>query len=159
LRLRGADRHYCAMHRRLLERCRSLAKAEPDRDRQRFFESLEELARPWLSLSVLAQTERKIVADLLNCCYRLERQMGGRTGLPRVPRWLLLPTASLAAAGAYFFLPGVSRLAAPVVNWLLGLFQTFSLLYGGTTTGQRLLAAGIVLILTAILAVLHAKLS
>jgi hypothetical protein len=159
LRRRGADGAYRALHRRLLACCRSLAKEAPDREERRFYESLEELARPWLSLPVLAQTERKIVADLLHCCHQADRRLNGRNWFPRLPRWLLLPAASLAAAAAFLCVPGLGRVWAPLANWLLGLVHTLAVLYGGTSAGQRLLAAGIALILTAILAVLHARLS
>lgn len=159
LRRRGAEEAYRALHRQLLACCRCVAQQETDPEQRRFYESLGELAKPWLTLHILAQTERKIVADLLDCCYRTEKQLCGRRWLPRLPRWFLLPAASLAAAGAFFLLPGLGRLVAPVVSWLLSIVHTLSLLYGSTTAGQRLLAAGIVLVLTAMLAVLHARLS
>jgi hypothetical protein len=158
LRFWGADRVYRALHRRLVAACRSLAK-QSDSEQQVFYESLEELARPWLSLPVLAQTDRKIVADLLACCRRAERQLVGRSWLPGLSRWLLLSAASFAAASAFLFVPGLDRLWVPLVDWLTGMSHGFSVLYAATTAGERLFAAGIAMVLTAMLAVLHAKLN
>jgi hypothetical protein len=157
LRLRVADQDYGPLHRRLLESCRSLAN-ESEGDRQRFYQSLAELAQPWLSLAVLAQTDRKILMDLLECCRRAEREASSRKRLLGLPRWSVPAAAFLAAAGVTIVLPaGLDRLGESVVDWLTRMSNMLSSLLASTPAGHRLLMAGVALVLAAILAVLHAR--
>jgi hypothetical protein len=151
-----ADLDYRALHRQVLECCRSLA-SQSDAEQQGYYQSLAELVRPWLSLYVLAQTQRKILADLLANCRRAEGRLLGRGWSLRLPGWLAPAAAFLAAVGVVLLAPGLDRLVAPVAAWLMSWAHLLYVIYHGTSAGQRWLMGGIVLIMSAIYAVLHAR--
>jgi hypothetical protein len=75
-RRRLREREYQALHQNLLRVCQALAGA--DEQARPFYEGLETVARPWLSLWVLEQADRQILFDLLD----RSRQAGGELGGP-----------------------------------------------------------------------------
>jgi hypothetical protein len=77
---------YQALHRDLLEACRAEARAV-DAQQRVFFEDLEELARPWLTLRVLQQADQEILFNLLDRCREAEWQLMGRAWIYRARGW------------------------------------------------------------------------
>jgi hypothetical protein len=73
-RRRVNPRAYRVLHQDLLDACQSAAAGSP---KQAFFEGLDDLARPWLTLRVLQQTEPEILFDLLVRCQEAERVLVG----------------------------------------------------------------------------------
>jgi hypothetical protein len=89
---------YETLHRGLLALCRSLAAAA-DGEGRTFYESLESLAQPWMSVQVLEQADRQIRFVLLSLCRRVERRLNGRGWASRLRRWAraaVMPLAALA---------------------------------------------------------------
>src|SRR5438045_3553669 len=77
-RCRQVDpRAYETIHRELIASCRSLAATDNGPGRV-VYRSLEDLARPWLTLSTLAKADREILLDLLIRCRMAERGMRAR---------------------------------------------------------------------------------
>jgi hypothetical protein len=112
------DEHeYRQLHRRLLQSCRKLT-GQADADQARFFESIEDLAKPWLSARTLCRTDGKMLADLLEMCRRAESRLQGPKTARRWKRWLWI--AALLAAGASLALlaPTLERFALLAVDWV-----------------------------------------
>jgi hypothetical protein len=104
---------YAALRNELIAACRSLA--ETDGPERAFYESLEEMVKPWLNLRALDRTDREILTGLVLRCREVESKLSGRKWKPALPRqggpamaivaggavlsglgWLLLPTGSLS---------------------------------------------------------------
>src|SRR5262249_16392728 len=75
-RRRVDPRAYTTLRNELIAACRSLA--ETDGERRSYYAALEDMVRPWLSLRVLARTDREILITLLSHCRELERKVTGR---------------------------------------------------------------------------------
>jgi hypothetical protein len=134
---------YRRVHTRLLLSCRAVIELSEDGQRS-FYESLEELAKPWMSPRILARTESQFLADLADLCHQAEKQLTGRVG--GSGRRLLLGTLGvIGALGAGYF--GVSRSAGGIQT--LDSLRTYPImLYRAaiaTTYGQRLALGGIIL--------------
>jgi hypothetical protein len=88
---------YHALHTALLAACRSQA-THSDANGQPVFQKLEALLHPWVSLEVLAGTNKHLLQDLLARCLAVERQLGvgGSSGAGR--RALAWGLAGLAMA-------------------------------------------------------------
>jgi hypothetical protein len=100
--IRAGD--YEVLHRRLLRACRSLADTG-GKARQAYYQGLEALAKPWLTTRVLEQADRDILLQLLACCRREDRELGGGDRWRHIARrsvtWGL---AAAAAAGGVILL-------------------------------------------------------
>jgi serine/threonine-protein kinase len=70
---------YQAFHERLLVTCRQQAERGSG-DRRVFFQRLESLVAPWVSLAILEQTDPDILNSLLARCRRAETLLGVRRG-------------------------------------------------------------------------------
>jgi hypothetical protein len=153
-RIRDGD--YEVLHRRLLRACRSLAGTGA-KARQAYYQGLEALAKPWLTTRVLEQADRDILLQLLACCRRVDRELGGGYSWRRIARrgvtWGL---AAAAAAGGVFLLAradGLFRSAAEYVR------DTGALLRWAVRQSseiERWYAAGLVVVLIAMLVVWRA---
>jgi hypothetical protein len=90
---------YRAVYQRLLAVLRANAGADPQQ--AEYFQRLEAVVRPWLSLKVLRQTEGPILEALLLECKQIEWEVcGGRE--PGWPwRWLTVALLLLTPAGVW----------------------------------------------------------
>jgi len=89
---------YLDLHAKLLAGCRALAAAGGAE--REFYDALAELARPWVSLAVLARTDREILSHLWERCREADRRLHGhrpRTGPTWSAKPLLLVMAGMAA--------------------------------------------------------------
>src|SRR5262249_15051210 len=75
-RARVTSTQYAPHHRELIESCRlaTVAAAPADRD---FYEQLESLAQPWMTLATLTQTDAAIVNHLLGDCQEAAQRLCG----------------------------------------------------------------------------------
>jgi hypothetical protein len=102
-RRRVNPREYEGLHQELLAACRVLAEAG-DAGKRPFYQRLEELAQPWLTLLVLERTDREILFDLLGRCRGAARALGGGGWGDVARRGLVWGLAALAPAGLGFVL-------------------------------------------------------
>jgi hypothetical protein len=78
---------YGELYDDLLEACRAAAAGASGADRE-FYQALEGLVRPWLTLEILVRTDQELLADLLGRCQEADRRLRGKQ--PRPPsRWAL----------------------------------------------------------------------
>ena len=108
-RRRVDPRAYRELHREVIEGCRSQAEASAE-DRRAYYEDLEGLASPWVSLKALATADGEILGDLLARCRQAEKELGGRGASTLDPSRLLkgfLVCATLAGGLALLPLAGV----------------------------------------------------
>ena len=66
--------HYQKLHRELRSACLAPTVGEADR---RVHEAIEILTRPWLSLSVLENTDHEILCSVLGRCRQVDRELHG----------------------------------------------------------------------------------
>jgi hypothetical protein len=106
-----------ALHKELIATCRSLRVSAEGSERA-FYQGWEERARPWLSPSVLAKSDREILLDLLLRCRQAERALGRETWASAAWRWSLPVVVSSMVAAAVFLLIGTAggRWSA-VLDW------------------------------------------
>ncbi len=79
---------YRTLHARLLTACRLHASTATDPSRA-FYQTMHDLAEPWLTPEALAAVDREALHHLLNRCREVGRRLGGRR------RWLTLRRAAL----------------------------------------------------------------
>lgn len=103
---------YRALHTRLVEACKAHAAANPRR--AEWFKRLEALARPWLSLAVLRQTDPTMLCQLLTQCKQAESELcGGRSVVSgRVGLLLLILFVTPTAVVLWFTTTGSRFLAS-----------------------------------------------
>jgi hypothetical protein len=144
------DADYCELHTRLLQVCRSLAE-QANPDQRSFYESLQELAKPWLTPRILGRTSDRFLADLLASCLRAEKQLTG-TERPRRSGRRLVPVLLILAAGAGLGLIalGLNRLGGSPSDWLRQGPNAIWRAVLGATLAQRIVFGGIVLAAAAI---------
>lgn len=98
---RGVDpAAYGVIHHEVVTICRGLVRQHEGAERA-YYESLLDLAQPWLSVRTLTQADSAVLRDLLGRCQGVERDLGGpRVNLAQAGRWLavLLGLATLALA-------------------------------------------------------------
>jgi hypothetical protein len=94
---------YPELHRAVLDACRA-ARASADGADQDFYDELEGLVLPWVSLAVLARTERELLDDLHRRCCQAEQRLQGRKERPTRQRHL--------SAGSVALVVGLLLLAA-----------------------------------------------
>jgi hypothetical protein len=145
-----APQQYEALHRELLAACRTPAgmAAETKRD---FYQDLESLVQPWLSLYVLEQTPRDILFDLFARCQQVERELGCRTWVDNLRRWAL-PLAALltVAAGVALLVWTADRVLLPALVKLSDCWQVVWFATKRSSATQQWGAAGILAIVIAI---------
>jgi hypothetical protein len=112
-RQRGARYHvdaraYANLHKELIQACRTL-KATPDEAKRAFYDGLENLAQPWLTLNVLERSEQEILFDLLLRCRQAERELGGRRGRYVARLCAVWGLALVAAVAAVVLVYGVAN--------------------------------------------------
>jgi hypothetical protein len=90
---------YAALRNDLIAACRSLA--ESDEERRPYYNSLEDLIRPWLSPRVLARADGEILSTLLQRCRAAQRELSGRRWMPGWP--IELGPGAMIIAGAVLF--------------------------------------------------------
>jgi hypothetical protein len=109
---------YRKLHKEVLELCRSLA-GRADETRRAFFESLEELAKPWLNPEVLERTDWEILLDVVARCDQAAGELGGRRYGPGGGRWgrgaLVLGAILLGLAGLAW---AADRLGGQLLDWV-----------------------------------------
>jgi hypothetical protein len=88
---------YTTLRNELIAACRSLAETERDGELRSYYTALEDTVRPWLSLRVLARTDREILFTLLSRCREVERELTGRRWKPEWPS--TFAPAPMIAAG------------------------------------------------------------
>ncbi|CAN5716558.1 hypothetical protein BH23PLA1_BH23PLA1_28650 [soil metagenome] len=77
VRKRLGPGEYEAAYRALLAACRDRAAAAEGPE-QAYFETLEDLVRPWLTTHSLARADREILNDLVQRCRQFEQELCGR---------------------------------------------------------------------------------
>jgi hypothetical protein len=144
-------RAYATLQNELIAACRSLAEA--DGERRPYYTALEDTVRPWLSLRVLARTDREILFTLLSHCRAVERQLTGRT---RVLAWPFpfAPAPALVAGIAVLVLAwAVTEFGILVPAIVRDAFDTawLAIKYSGNL--PKLSVAGVLMIIAAMLAI------
>src|SRR4051794_8857333 len=115
-RCRVDEHAYCTLHREVIEGCRALARTA-DEAKRAFYQDLEALAHPWLTLAVLARENREILFDLLIRCRQAERELCGRPKAPAARGWTVPALAAVAAAvGAVLWTWIADRGWLPILN-------------------------------------------
>jgi hypothetical protein len=97
-RYRLDARAYDDLHKELIQTCRALQDT-PDEAKRAFYDGLENLARPWLTVNALERSEQEILFDLLRRCRQADRELGAGRGR-YVARLCAVWGLALAAAGA-----------------------------------------------------------
>jgi hypothetical protein len=93
-----APLEYANLHNELIGACRSLA-ASSDGQTRAFYQSLEDLARPWMSPGVFARADRELLFGLLIRCRQVERGLCGRARVA-FAWWRLTPLVGATTVGA-----------------------------------------------------------
>jgi hypothetical protein len=92
---------YRALHQDLVATCEKLAVASPNGQRP-FYESLRDLAGPWLTTWTLQQSDQELLLDLLARCQQAERQLGGidwfRSIIRPLATWLAFLVGAVISA-------------------------------------------------------------
>ena len=144
-------RDYETAHRELLQTCRALAETA-DETRRPFYRDLQELVRPWLTSLVLQQTDREILADLLDRCQQVSRQMGGG-GWGDVARrgagWGLVALAAVLG----FWLWQADWLRGLIADHAQGLWRQLRWAFHQSADGERWLIGGLAAAVLAMLLV------
>jgi hypothetical protein len=83
------EQEYVKLHHELVQKCRLMADSVNDEDSS-FYRYLEELAEPWLHLSVLERAERDILFDLLVRSRQAKDRLRGRSRIGEFPIWIVL---------------------------------------------------------------------
>lgn len=83
-RHRFEPKQYETLHRELRAACQKQASDDPERG---YYESLDVLVRPWLSLNALEQADRVILKSVLERCREVDRRMNGRDWLHSIRLW------------------------------------------------------------------------
>lgn len=143
---------YAALHRELIQDCRTLADSANEVEAS-FYRYLEDLIRPWLDPGVLARSDGEILLDLLVRCRQAERQLGIRSRLLSIPPWAprAVVLSVLAAAGTTLFVAGAG-------GWLAALdrFRGWSddlwLSVKHSSDVERLCFLGVIMIIVSIFA-------
>jgi hypothetical protein len=74
------SRSYDMLYANLVEACHSLADmVEADSEERAYFQNLEHLALPWVSLQSLQAADREILGDLFIRARQAESELSGRT--------------------------------------------------------------------------------
>jgi hypothetical protein len=125
-RLRVGEAAYGELYHRLRGACKALAESEPER--RDYYETLDELARPWLTCRVLEQADAEILRTVLLRCQDVDRELNGRSWGAVVRRWgpraaLALAAALLASALLLAGLQLRGRYAEAVGGWWRGARQ------------------------------------
>jgi hypothetical protein len=79
---------FAELYHSLTQSCHDAAKAAVGQERA-FYESLESLVNPWVSLSILTRTDPAVVRELLARCRAAEDRMTGRRRQSLVTRVML----------------------------------------------------------------------
>jgi hypothetical protein len=136
---------YRRVHSQLLLCCRTVIEIS-EVGQKPFYESLEELAKPWMSPRILARTEPHFLADLADLCHQAERQLTGRARSSY--QGLLFLLGVFGAIGVGFF--ALSCYPDGII--LLDSLRSYPImLYRAalaTTFGQRLALGSIFLTIT-----------
>src|SRR5262249_28674097 len=103
-----SEREYQALHRSLIEACRSLAGAA-DGETRAFYERLESIAQPWMALYVLERAERDVLFDLLQSSQPVERGLGCRPWRFQARDWAVSGLAAAAAVACVALLGWAGR--------------------------------------------------
>jgi hypothetical protein len=148
---------YIRLHTRLLQSCRSLIEVSED-GQASFYESLVELAKPWMSSRILARTECLFLADLSVLCHRAEKQLTGRVRWPKLRlRFLVRFLCAIGAMGIGLFAlsqssDGMLKLSS-VRSYSMTLYRTAL----ANMHGQSLALVGIVVVIASIFFVMRVR--
>jgi hypothetical protein len=115
---RGDPRKYVVAHGHLLRCCREMVEGCGE-EKKIFYEGIEQVVRPWLSVEALIQADREILVEILQRCRRVERDLGGRHLLKVNRRWL--KPVLMVLVGAL----SLAVLVWATVRWHLLLQSTF----------------------------------
>ncbi len=147
---RRVDPHaYRDLHRRLVLECRSLA-GSPEEPRRDFYQGLEEIAAPWLSLRTLNHSDGEILGSLLARCRAVEQQLGHRRTSPALIRVAQAAVLVAAAAGAFLVLQTSGLDLQPLVSRVKDSTGTAWGLVERSTEAQRIAVVGVVMIFASI---------
>jgi hypothetical protein len=101
----AAAQEYQTLHQELMAACVAVGGAAEGTTRE-FYQRLENLARPWLTASALAQADHEILLNLLAHCRYVEKELGLGYWGRGVRRWVLAGVALLVVATAVVLLLG-----------------------------------------------------
>jgi hypothetical protein len=149
-RRRVDSQDYVDLYKELIRDCHELGEAANEVERN-FYRYLEDLVRPWLTLSVLARSDRDILLDLLVRCREAERQLGLRSWTRMIPDWV--PRAMVLSL---FVAIGITLFVAGAGGWHSALGRLrgwsddvwFAVRYSSDV--ERLCFIGIILIVVSI---------
>src|SRR5262249_55744930 len=122
--------------------CQALAETA-DESRRPFYRDLQELVRPWLTPLVLQLTDRAILADLLDRCQQVGRQLGGGGWGAVARRGAVWGLAALVVAGAGFVLWQADWLRESVAEHARGLWLQLRWALHQSGDGARWLIGGL----------------
>jgi hypothetical protein len=130
------------MHRNLLGLCRTLLGE--DKARAEFYDYLEGLLCPWLTLGALERADHDLLAALYQQCRRVDWELNGK-GWERMRRMILPLVLFLLVAGGVILLSLTGNSFWESVTERLQEVQTaVARLYRQSTETQRLVAFGMV---------------
>jgi hypothetical protein len=149
-RRRGGHEAYRTMHRELIAACRSMA-SEADAEGRIYYEKLEDLVAPWLSLNTLERAETEILADLLARCRRVDRELGGRGGRPRVlTRVAKVALGAAVLGGGLALTPTLGVDMRPLVDRLRDWTDSIWIVVRFSTASERIGVAVAVVVVVSI---------
>jgi hypothetical protein len=156
-RLQVDAQAYHALHHQLLADCRTQAENAGEGKRA-FYEGLETLAAPWLTLQCLARADGEILGDLLARCRLAEEQLGGQPCRPTAGRWVttavtVLAAGALSLLALWLTLWVVQGKGNSAVEYLQDGWHTVWLAIKSTTFPQRLLVGAVIAVVGGILVV------
>lgn len=142
-RCRVDPRAYQDLYQIVIKACQS--EGPTPVDRQKF----EALVRPWMSLRVLAGTDREILSHLLVLCRQFEQELGGRRHATLIPllKILFVTTVFVGCSLLLWYARGFLFSAA---DFLQSWWATGRLAFQTAGEREAIYAGGIVITLASI---------
>jgi hypothetical protein len=146
-------REYVALHKELIQECRTLAESA-DEVEGVYYRYLADLVQPWLTPSVLARADHDILVELLARCLQVERQLGVRAWSRMIP--VKAPQALLTlllAVAAILLISTIGGGGYSVLDWLRSWSDVLWIAVKRSSDVERLCLIGIILIFVSIFSV------
>lgn len=142
-RRRIDPRAYESLHRELIADCRAAAE-NAGADRRPYYDGLESMVRPWLTVWVLGQADREILSNLYRQCDTIDRELhGGRRGVLGHPGLHRLAAALAVVILGTLTAAALSLYWEPIQNWVEDVCRAIRIAIKQSTIAQQLIAAGI----------------